>query len=205
MAWQPSLLSLVDGGAPPHADLGFASVDRVWLDSLSWVDYAPEWVSGADELFAALVERLSWSQHTRWMYERTVVEPRLTAWWSTAAGAALDPPVLEEMRRGLGGRYGVDFDSVGFNLYRNGRDSVAWHGDRIAKEIAEPLVALVSLGERRRFLLRPKGGGRSTVFSLGLGDLLVTGGGTQRRWEHSVPKVAAAGPRMSIAFRHGAR
>ena len=82
---------------------------------------------------------------------------------------------------------------------------VAWHGDRIAKEVDEPIVALVSLGQPRRLLLRPKSGGRSRAFELGRGDLLVTGGQTQRRWQHSVPKVATAGPRISLAFRHGAR
>src|SRR5438270_5783747 len=107
------------------------------------------------------------------------------------------------MRASLSDRYGVRLTSMGMNFYRDGNDSVAWHGDRIAKEIEEPIVALVSLGEPRKFLLRPKGGGRSRVFALGRGDLLVTGGRTQRRWQHSVPKVAAAGPRISLAFRHG--
>jgi alkylated DNA repair dioxygenase AlkB len=138
------------------------------------------------------------------MFDRMVVEPRLTSWWSAAGGGPLEPPLLEEMRVLLSERYRVRLDSMGMNLYRDGRDSVAWHGDRIAKVIAEPVVALVSLGEPRKFLLRPKGGGRSTVFELGRGDLLVTGGQTQRRWQHSVPKVASAGPRISLAFRHGA-
>ncbi|HEY1650463.1 MAG TPA: alpha-ketoglutarate-dependent dioxygenase AlkB [Acidimicrobiales bacterium] len=100
-------------------------------------------------------------------------------------------------------RYEVQFDSAGLNLYRDGADSVAWHRDRIPPEIVDPVVALVSLGEPRTFLLRPHGGGRSRACKLGRGDLLVTGGQTQRRFEHSVPKVKAAGPRMSIAFRHG--
>ena len=114
----------------------------------------------------------------------------------------LEPPLLEGMRLSLSARYGVVFDSIGFNFYRDGRDSVAWHGDRIRREIEEPIVALVSLGERRRFLLRPKGGGRSRAFELGRGDLLVTGGKTQRTWEHCIPKVAHAGPRISLAFRY---
>ena len=92
---------------------------------------------------------------------------------------------------------------MGINLYRDGADSVAWHRDRIPPEIVDPVVALVSLGEPRKFLLRPQGGGRSRAFKLGQGDLLVTGGQTQRRFEHSVPKVKAAGARMSIVFRHG--
>jgi alkylated DNA repair dioxygenase AlkB len=91
---------------------------------------------------------------------------------------------------------------VGFNLYRDGRDSVAWHGDHIDRAIAEPIVPLVSLGEPRKLLFRPKGGGPSRAFLLGRGDLLVTGGTTQRTWEHAVPKVARAGPRISIAFRY---
>jgi alkylated DNA repair dioxygenase AlkB len=103
----------------------------------------------------------------------------------------------------LGERYGNEFDSVGFNLYRDGRDSVAWHGDRISKNVSHPLVALVSVGEPRKFLMRPRGGGASKPFDLGGGDLLVTGGLAQREWEHSVPKVASAGPRISIAYRHG--
>jgi alkylated DNA repair dioxygenase AlkB len=110
--------------------------------------------------------------------------------------------VLEEIRRALTERYMRVFDSVGFNLYRDGRDSVAWHGDRIRKEIEDPIVALVSLGAPRKFLLRPKGGGPAHAFVFGGGDLLVTGGRTQRAWQHSVPKVAHAGPRISLAYRH---
>src|SRR5439155_834272 len=129
--------------------------------------------------------------------------PRRSWSWGDGADRPLGPSVLEQMRRALSARYGVEFDSVGLNLYRSGRDSVAWHGDRIAKEIAEPLVGIVSVGEPRRFLLRPAGGGRSISLLLGRGELLVTGGATQRRWQHSVPKVASARPRISITFRHG--
>ena len=137
------------------------------------------------------------------MYDREVLEPRLTSPWFLDSGEPLEPVIVEEMRRVLSARYELEFDSVGFYLYRDGQDSVAWHGDRIRKEIEKPIVVLVSIGEPRRFLLRPKGGGKSTVFKLGDGDLLVTGGMTQRAWEHSVPKVKKAGPRISLAFRHG--
>jgi alkylated DNA repair dioxygenase AlkB len=132
-----------------------------------------------------------------------VPEPRLTSHWSQVSGEPLLPPLVEAMRLALGVRYSVDFDSVGFNLYRNGKDSVAWHADHISKEIAEPVVPLVSLGEARKLLFRPKGGGPARAFVLGRGDLLVTGGLAQRTWEHAVPKVARAGPRISIAFRTG--
>jgi alkylated DNA repair dioxygenase AlkB len=136
------------------------------------------------------------------MYDQTVQEPRLTAPWSAASGEPLTPPILEEIRLALSQRYEREFDSVGFNLYRDGRDSVAWHADHIRKEVEDPIVALVSFGEPRKFMLRPKDGGASRSFLLGRGDLLVTGGKTQRTWEHSVPKVAKAGPRISLAYRH---
>ncbi|MEA2499516.1 MAG: hypothetical protein QOH26_1921 [Actinomycetota bacterium] len=197
--WQPSLF----GGDAPSFDPSFAAVQRIQLDATSWVDHAPGWVESADALFAELIERLPWGQRTVHMYERKVQEPRLTSLWRVGQGTALEPPILEEMRAALGRRYGLDFDSVGFNLYRDGRDSVAWHGDRISKEISHPIVVLVSVGEPRRFLLRPKEGGSSRAFALGHGDLLVTGGDSQRTWQHSVPKVAKAGPRISIAYRHG--
>jgi len=163
----------------------------------------PGWVSGSDALFRAVLESRDWGQRTRRMFDLRVREPRLTAPWSLRSGAPLRPKLLDDVRLALSERYGVPFDSAGFNLYRDGQDSVAWHGDKIRKEIEEPIVALLSLGEPRKFLLRPKGGGRSQAFELGRGDLLVTGGKTQRAWDHCVPKVARAGPRISIAYRYG--
>ncbi len=200
LIWQPSLFGARNG---TEIDIGFGSLTRHHLDGASWVDHAAGWVSGADVLFAELAELRRWGQRTRRMFDRDVLEPRLTSSWSSGDGQPLEPPVVEQMRAVLSAQYCVNFDSAGFNLYRDGRDSVAWHGDRIAREIAEPVVALVAFGDARPFLLRPRGGGPSRRFLLGGGDLLVTGGRTQREWQHSVPKVAAAGPRISIAFRHG--
>ena len=197
--WQPSLFEAEE----PSFDQSFANIQRVFLDPTAWVDHAPGWVRGADKLFGEVLESRDWGQRARRMFDKRVLEPRLTSPWSAGSGEPLEPPLIEQMRVVLSNRYEVDFDSVGFNLYRDGRDSVAWHGDRIKKEIEEPIVALLSLGDTRRFLLRPKGGGASTAFMLGPGDLLVTGGMTQRTWEHSIPKVARAGPRISLAFRHG--
>jgi alkylated DNA repair dioxygenase AlkB len=200
LVWQPSLLAVEE---VPEVDASFAGLRRVELDHESWVDHLPGWVSGSDRLFEEILAGRDWGQRSRRMYDRRVLEPRLTAPWNIDSGEPLLPPILEEIRALLSDRYGREFDSVGFNLYRDGNDSVAWHGDRIKKEIEDPIVALVSVGEPRRFLLRPKGGGKSRVFMLGRGDLLVTGGKTQRTWEHSVPKVAQAGPRISLAYRHG--
>jgi alkylated DNA repair dioxygenase AlkB len=201
VAWQASLL---DSATETELDRSFSGLRRIRLDAKSWVDHAPGWVNGSDELFAELLARTDWGQRTRHMYDRKVAEPRLTASWR-AGGDPLEPPLLEEMRQILSERYEVELDSMGLNLYRDGTDSVAWHRDRIAKEIAEPIVAIVSVGEPRKFQLRPLEGRirRARSLMLGRGDLLVTGGACQRQWEHSVPKVAHAGPRISITFRHG--
>jgi alkylated DNA repair dioxygenase AlkB len=185
-------------------DAAFTKVERIALDETAWVDFAPEWVSGADLLFEQIAEARKWKQRSRHMYDKRVIEPRLTAPWNLSSGVPLEPPILEQMRVALSQRYGNVFDSIGFNFYRDGHDSVAWHGDRILKEVVDPIIALVSVGERRKFLLRKRGGGGPSMkFMLGRGDLFVTGGTAQRTWEHSVPKVAHAGPRISLAFRYG--
>lgn len=196
---QSSLFDLT----PLGFDRTFSRLERIPLDETAWVDVASGWVSGSDALYRTLVETLPWAQRTRFLYDQDRIEPRLTAGWHADQGTPLEPPLLEEMRAALSDRYRVRLDSAGFNLYRDGRDSVAWHRDKIPQRVHQPIVALVSLGEPRRFLLRPRGGGSSRPFPLGHGDLLVTGGDTQRTWEHAVLKVARAGPRISIAFRHG--
>ncbi len=197
--FQPSLL----GREPPGFDREFRRLVRTHLDETAWLDHVPGWVAGPDALFEEVLRARSWGQRTRHMHQGKVLEPRLTSPWSLASGEPLLPALVDGMRRSLGERYGVVFDSAGFNLYRDGKDSVAWHGDHIDRRIPEPIVPLVSLGEPRKLLFRPKGGGRSRAFLLGRGDLLVTGGTAQRAWEHAVPKVARAGPRISIAFRYG--
>jgi alkylated DNA repair dioxygenase AlkB len=199
LVWQPSLLAL---GEVVEVDRSFSALRRVKLDDEAWVDHCPGWIAGADRLFEEILAGRDWGQRSRKMYDQKVREPRLTSSWSAGTGEPLAPPVLEDIRAVLSDRYSRVFDSVGFNLYRDGRDSVAWHGDHIRKDIEDPIVALISLGEQRKFLLRPKGGGGSRAFTLGRGDLLVTGGTTQRTWDHSVPKVARAGPRISLAYRH---
>jgi alkylated DNA repair dioxygenase AlkB len=195
LAWQCSIF----GGAP-EPDASFGQLERIELTRGAWLDHAPGWLSGSDALFAELLETAPWQQRQRVMWEKVVDEPRLTAWWRDDDAGL--PPVLPELGSLLMARYGVTFDSMGCNLYRDGRDSVAWHGDTVRKAMAEPIVAVVSLGEPRRFLLRPRGGGPSRRFDLGGGDLLVMGGTCQHTWEHTVPKVAAAGPRLSVTFRH---
>jgi alkylated DNA repair dioxygenase AlkB len=191
LTWQPALFPAEAG-----------ELARIELDTESWVDHAVSWLPDADDLFATLVARLPWTGRDRVMYGHRVAEPRLTSRWP-GDGAPL-PAVLDAARASLCERYDVEFDSVGFNLYRDGADSVAWHRDRIPTEIQRPVVALISLGAPRPLRLRPYGGGPSRLFRLGHGDLLVTGGQTQRRWEHAVPKQRSAVPRISVAFRHSA-
>ena len=139
------------------------------------------------------------------IYDSTVQVPRLLA--SHREGEALPHPVVGEARSALNAQYaeelGEPFVSVGLCLYRDGSDSVAWHGDRIARESPrDTMVAIVSLGATRPFGLRPKSGGPGLRLRLGHGDLLVMGGSCQRTWLHGIPKVASClGARISIQFR----
>jgi len=199
LIWQQCLFAFDD----PSVDRAFSSAERTWLDDESWVDVAPGWLHGADLVLAELVAKLSWSQRQVVMYHEQVDEPRLTAWWSESSPHAEPLPVLADARAALSAQYHRPFDSIGFNLYRDGRDSVAWHADRERFELENPVVAIVSTGAQRQFQVRPKGGGMSRSWWLGPGDLLVMGGACQHQWEHSVPKSARVhGPRLSIMFRH---
>ncbi len=197
LAWQPSLLD----DAVVEIPAGFHGVRRRELADGAWVDHGPWWYRGADALFARLLADTPWSGRDVRMYDRIVTEPRLTHRWHLDHGPS-PPPELREMAIALGERYGAEFTQVGVNLYRDGSDSVAWHGDRVARELAEATVALVSLGGVRPFRLRPAGGGPSLTFLPGPGDLLVMGGSCQRTWQHCVPKTRVAGPRISVQFRH---
>jgi alkylated DNA repair dioxygenase AlkB len=192
--WQPSLLG--DGVAA--FDAGLASVARTDLGSGAWLDVVEGWVSGADELFARVLDEAPWAAHERKMFDRMIVEPRLTTreW--------VDPtPPIPAIADALSAHYGFDLHAVSANLYRDGRDSVAWHGDRIGRKVPETVVAILALGSTRRFLLRPASGGPSRRYETRSGDLLVLGGTCQRTWQHAVPKCREAGPRISVMFREG--
>ncbi len=197
--------SLFDGGEPA-VQRDFRGLRRIALDERSWVVSALGWLHGSDELLNVLHRTGRFTQRTVRMWDRTVPEPRLTAGWSTEVAGDDVPASLREVASALSDRYGVAFDRIWVNLYRDGRDSVAWHGDRNQHTHTNPLVATVSLGARRRFLLRPRGGRTALELRPGHGDLVVMGGACQHEWEHSVPKEAGAvGPRMSITLRHSAQ
>jgi alkylated DNA repair dioxygenase AlkB len=191
----------VAGGPGP---LGL-SVERTALAGGAWVDLRPEWMEGSGALLDRLVEAVPWRAERRRMYDRIVDVPRLLCFYDE--GEPLPDPWLDDARALLDEHYaeelGEPFRTVGLALYRDGSDSVAWHGDTIGRASTEDTtVAILSIGARRRFLLRPRGGGRATRHELGGGDLLVMGGSCQRTWEHAVPKTARpVGPRLSIQFR----
>lgn len=199
LTWQASLF-----GEEP-AGLTFDRVERIQLDAHSWLEIVRGWLPGHDELFAELLRDAPWQQRERRMYDQTVLEPRLVAGWGADELPAL-PPRLAEVRAAVGARYRVEFDSVLVNLYRDGRDGVAWHGDTVRKRMPEAVVVTVGLGERRRFLLRRgTSGPPSHRLESGEGDLIVMGGRCQHDWQHTVPKAAKAGARMSVTMRHSAR
>lgn len=199
LTWQRSLF----GADTPVIDQAMSGLERLWLSATTWIDTLPNWLGASDQVLADLFEMLPWRQREVTMWERVVAEPRLTYWWDGSDGSAEALSVLGDIRHALTEHYGKQFDTIGYNLYRDGRDSVAWHGDRERFTHEDPVVAIVSTGATRSFMLRPRGGGRSCTFRIGHGDLLVMGGACQHDWEHSVPKVARAeGPRLSIMFRH---
>jgi alkylated DNA repair dioxygenase AlkB len=196
--WQPSLFAQGD----PRPDPDFSGLVRHQLDDTAWVDHVAGWLEGADSLFESLLQSTPWESTTQELYGKIMVTPRLVARWTSPEEIEALPPVIERMRQLLVMRYQRPFDSVGANLYRDGRDSVAWHGDHIPIRIVDPVVATVSLGHPRRFVMRPREGRTALSLGLGMGDLVVMGGSTQRTWLHAVPKVASAGPRISGASRH---
>jgi alkylated DNA repair dioxygenase AlkB len=203
LALQGSLLDCEDEIA--LGDLG-PTVQRTRLDHGAWLDLRPGWVSGADALFDVLAETVPWRAERRQMYDRVVDVPRLLKFYDE--NELLPAPVLSDARERLTAHYGEElgepFRTAGLCLYRDGADSVAWHGDRTGRGSREDtMVAIVSIGAPRSLLLRPRGGGGPTLrHDVGHGDLLVMGGSCQRTWEHAVPKTARpAGPRISIQFR----
>jgi alkylated DNA repair dioxygenase AlkB len=179
-------------------DRSFGSFRRIELGSGAWMDVVPAWVEGHARLFDQLRTGATWRAEERTMYERMVDVPRLRA---SLPDDGPIPACVEEMRQALNCRYKTSFDRIGMALYRDGNDSVAWHGDYVARRMPEALVATVSLGAPRRFLVRKRGGGPSESYSLGWGDLVVMGGSCQRTHEHSVPKSSHAEPRIALMFR----
>lgn len=199
---QSSLFDL--GDAVEFATLT-EGVEHIELGRGAWLELRRSYLRGTAGLFERLVGTVPWQAERRPMYERIVDVPRLHAFYGEEA--KLPDPVLEQVRDSLiahyGSRSGGPVCTAGLCYYRDGRDSVAWHGDRIGRGARhDTLVAIVSLGAARRFLVRPRGGGAARRFELGAGDLFVMGGTCQRTFEHAVPKTSRpVGPRVSVQFR----
>jgi alkylated DNA repair dioxygenase AlkB len=180
-------------------DTTFSTAHRIQLDETSWVEHVPGWLTGSELLLAALVASARWEQRDRWMVNRMVVEPRLTAEYTDLADAP--ELMLKVAAAALSNHHGVPYDGLWMNYYRDHRDSTGWHGDWPTCKRPECVVPVLSLGAVRRFLLKPRLGGRSIALAPMSGDLVVMGGRCQRDWRHSVPKQSTpAGARVSVNF-----
>ncbi|MFD2421234.1 alpha-ketoglutarate-dependent dioxygenase AlkB [Amycolatopsis pigmentata] len=206
----PGFQGSLFGQAETVAVSPLEAVRRTPLTAGAWIDLVPGWLTGADVLFERLVEVVPWHAERRRMYDRVVDVPRLLSFY--AEEDTLPHPALAEARaelsRHYAGELGEPFRTAGLCFYRDGRDSVAWHGDTIGRGAKEDtMVAILSVGAPRTLALRPRAGGATVRRTLGPGDLVVMGGSCQRTWEHAIPKTTRpVGPRISIQFRpHGVR
>ncbi|WP_280829512.1 alpha-ketoglutarate-dependent dioxygenase AlkB [Mycobacterium sp. OTB74] len=191
----------------------FDHAERRWLGDGAWIDVRAGWLVDADNLYDELLTAIPWRAEQRQMYDRVLDVPRLVSFHDLAKDRAPHPGLARlrvRLNDTYAGELGEPFTTAGLCLYRDGADSVAWHGDTIGRSNTEDtMVAVLSLGATRVFALRPRaadGGGGSRRASLRLpqvhGDLLVMGGSCQRTWEHAVPKTSRpTGPRISIQFR----
>jgi len=188
----------------------FEHTERRQLSDGAFIEMRAGWLSGdpsvEEGLLEALLSAVPWRAERRQMYDRVVDVPRLVSFHDLTVDEPPHPAVAR-LRRRLNdiyaGELGEPFTTVGLCCYRDGSDSVAWHGDTIGRSSSEDtMVAIVSLGATRTFALRPRGGGASLRLPQAHGDLLVMGGSCQRTWEHAVPKTSApTGPRVSMQFR----
>jgi alkylated DNA repair dioxygenase AlkB len=199
LVWQPSLFD----DPPARAQVASAtsaSATRRSLDAHSWIEVYSHWIASPEVLLHDLLADPTWRQRERWMFDKWVTEPRLTAEYRDFS--AMPYPAIAEAADALSSLYGVRFDGVWMNLYRDGHDSTAWHRDRFACRRPECTVPVLTLGATRKFLLRRRKGGSSFPFHPASGTLVVMGGRCQEDWVHSVPKQpTVAGVRVSVNFQ----
>jgi alkylated DNA repair dioxygenase AlkB len=199
----PAQANLFTSGGEISVDASLRTATRTALDAHSWVEVVPFWLTGADALFERLSADVPWKEHYRRLFDRTFLEPRLTAEYGRVQEA---PPPLPAMADVLSRHYGVRYDSLWLNLYRDGRDSTGWHRDRFSCRQPECIVPVLTLGATRRFLIRPRAGGASVGFSPRSGDLIVMGGRCQQDWVHGVPKTPGRREaRISVNFQSSAQ
>ena len=201
LAFQPTLFDSLT----PDTQTALDNLERHHLSQGAWIDHLPNWLPGCDEIFQTLVSQVPWRSESRQMYDALVAVPRLVHTYGI--GAELPHPALSLAREQLTAHYadelGEPFVTAGCCFYRDGQDSVAWHGDNLGRgRRHDTMVAIVSFGSTRKLLLRPRGGSTEVSLPLSHGDLVVMGGSCQRTWEHAIPKTAKpVGPRISVQFR----
>lgn len=179
------------------------------------LDFDPRWLTAmdADALFARLRADIAWATHRIRLFGREVDSPRLSCWIGdpgtayTYSGTRFEPhpwpAALLALRERLQHDVGVPFNSVLANLYRGGRDSMGWHSDDERELGVEPVIASLSLGAARRFVLRHRRDPDSKLaLDLPHGSLLLMGGQTQSHWRHALPRTAKpVGERINLTFR----
>ncbi len=197
----------------PHVDRSVPT-ERIELGDGAWVDVARGWMDGADVLYQHLLAEVPWQTSQLFRYDHMVEERRLGSWWR--AGTPLPHPALAEATRVLQHSYRVQFEGFGMIQYRDGTDGQAFHRDTDMRWLDDTVIAILSLGAQRPWLLRPRsarntqapGKGATHDLAPGAGDVLVMGGRCQTDWEHSVPYLGAGanvGPRISIQWRFARR
>lgn len=185
----------------PQLDTTFHRLRTERLPGDAWICHQSSWLDGDAEVFQALRLHTRWRDERRPMYDRVVDVPRQVA---RLPQDGPGHPILTQAAAVLSERFGRPLTSIGMNHYRDGRDSVAMHGDKVGDRKHDTVMAILSLGAPRTFKLRPVQGGPGLDFQLGWGDLLVMGGAIQATWRHGVPKsTRAIGPRISVQFREG--
>ena len=198
---QPGLFARADDLA---VDATFATAKRIALDEHSWVEVVHDWLSGSEKLFDLLATGVPWKEHYRRVFDQTFLEPRMTAEYRDIRDVPHRP--LVDIAAALSAHYGVVYDGLWLNLYRNGHDSTGWHRDRFSCRQPECVVPVLTLGATRRFLMKPRTGGRSIAFTPRSGDLIVMGGRSQQDWVHGVPKSPGTpDARISVNFQSSAQ
>jgi alkylated DNA repair dioxygenase AlkB len=160
--------------------------------------------------FEHVRDAVAWQQRSTQCYGKVHAQPRLTCWYGDTPytysrltwPALAMPALLADLRARVEAATGERFNSVLCNLYRDGADTIGWHADDEPVFGGDPVVASLSFGATRRFVLRHMANHRRKhAFDLADGSLLVMGRGVQAEWQHSVPRCANAGPRINLTFR----
>lgn len=176
--------------------------------------FAPQWLApdASVSLFERLMREIPWTTHRLRIFGREVDAPRRSCWiGDPGAGYTYSrtrfepepwPAVLRPVRARLEAEVGAHFDSVLANLYRDGRDSMGWHSDDEPELGPEPVIASLSLGGTRRFVLKHRRTDARHAIELPSGSLLLMHGATQRDWKHALPRTARpVAARINLTFR----